>query len=153
MRTVRDEEGTRYLLVKRSSSASLVRNPETGETRYLENDRLTAEDDVSDLETIAAAVDEPVRGLLVGVHDEETLGLLIDLSGEGPMAAKTLLDRYDFCESDLHGRLLECQAAGLLEEADVCGERGYRVTEECERGLEVLLTGGGDDSSDERPGQ
>lgn len=149
MRTVRDEEGTRYLLLKRSSSASLVRNPETGETRYLENDRLTPEDDVSDLETIAAAVNEPVRRLLVGVHDEETLGLLVDLSERGPTAARTLLDRYDFCESDLHGRILECQAVGLLEEADVYGERGYRVTEDCRRGLEVLVPDDAEDSSDE----
>ncbi|MHC3438757.1 DUF7346 family protein [Natrialbaceae archaeon A-gly3] len=149
MRTVRDEEGTRYLLLKRSSSASLVRNPVTGETRYLENERLTAEDDVSDLETIAAAVDDPVRRLLVSVHDEETLGLLIDLSERGPTAARTLLDRYDFCESDLHGRLAECVAAGLLEEADVYGERGYRVTDGCRRGLEVIVPGGEGDSGDE----
>ena len=48
MRTV-DYDGDRYLLVKRSDESSLVRDPETGETAYLANDRLTPVDGESPL--------------------------------------------------------------------------------------------------------
>jgi len=36
MQTVVDAEGTHFLLVKRSSDASLVRDPETGTEQYLD---------------------------------------------------------------------------------------------------------------------
>ncbi|MEM4781040.1 MAG: hypothetical protein QXG03_05715 [Halalkalicoccus sp.] len=42
MQTVEDAEGTRYLLLKRSGESSLVRDPDTGEERYLRNDTLSA---------------------------------------------------------------------------------------------------------------
>jgi len=34
MRSVRDESGTHYLLLKRSGDSSRVRDPETGEEQY-----------------------------------------------------------------------------------------------------------------------
>ena len=43
MRIVRDEEGDRYLLVKRSAESRLVRDPETGAERYLPTADLTVE--------------------------------------------------------------------------------------------------------------
>jgi len=52
---------------------------------------------------------------------------------------RSLLDAYDFCESDLHGRFAVLSAAGLLEETDVAGERGYRITE-CETALDAIRT-------------
>lgn len=138
MDTVRDRDGNRYLLLKRSSSASLVRDPETGDERYVRNDRLERVDGASALETAADGVDDAVVRLVRAVHDDETLGLLIELADGGPVAVRTLLERYDLCESDLHGRITECRAAGLLEEADVAGERGYRVTDDCVRALGVI---------------
>ncbi|WP_226040995.1 hypothetical protein [Natrinema sp. DC36] len=140
MNTIEDDTGKRYLLLKRSDSASLVRDPETGNECYIQNDRLEAVGDESALETAARSVSDPVLTLLTAVHDEETLGLLVELSERGPLSVRTLLDAYDFCESDLHGRLTVLTAAGLLEETDVAGERGYRITETCETALEAIRT-------------
>ncbi|EMA34088.1 DUF7346 family protein [Halobiforma nitratireducens] len=152
MKTVRDDRGNRYLLLKRSESASLVRDPETGDECYVRNDRLEFVDR-SGLETAAATVDEPVRTLLGNVHDEETLGLLIELADRGPLGIRTLLDSYDLCESDLHGRLTVLTAAGLLEETElehgVATERGYRVTDDCRRALETIRPARDDADQDE----
>ncbi|SEW00930.1 DUF7346 family protein [Natrinema salifodinae] len=137
MKTVEDDTGRRYLLLKRSDTASLVRDPTNGNECYVQNDRLEDVDE-SPLETAARSVDDPVLTLLTNVHDEETLGLVVELAERGPLGVRTLLDAYDICESDLHGRLTVLSAAGLIEETDVAGERGYRVTEDCERALAVL---------------
>lgn len=146
MKTVRDDDGTRYLLLKRSTEASLVRDPTTGNECYVRNDRLEHVDDATGLETAASGVDPAIRRLLRGVHDDETLGFLLELADRGPTDVRTVLDRYDFCESDLHGRLAELAAAGLLEETTLGGERGYRVTDDCVRALSAIrdLTPGDD---------
>ncbi len=149
MKTVRDDDGTRYLLLKRSTSASLVRDPKTGNECYIRNDRLEAAEDESALETAARAVGEPVRTLLSNVHDERTLGLLVELDERGPLPVRTLMTAYDFCESDLHGRLAVLSAADLLKEVDVAGGRGYGLTETALEALEVVRTSG---SADRDPG-
>lgn len=137
MRTVEDDTGKRYLLCKRSDDSSLVRDPETGEERHVRNDRLEPVDE-RPLETAARAVPPPVRTLLTSVHDEATLGLLLELDERGPLAVRSILATFDFCESDLHGRLAVLTAADLLEETAVAGERGYRPTETCERALDLI---------------
>ena len=129
MRTVRDADGTAYLLLKRSSESSRIRDPETGEERYVPNAELELVDEASPLSTAAGAVDEPVRRLIRAVHDDETLGLLVELVDRGPLAAVTVLDAYDLCESDLHGRLTELQVAGLVDATEVDGRRGYAATD------------------------
>jgi hypothetical protein len=86
-------------------------------------------DDTSLLSTAAGAVDEPVRRTIRAVHDDETLGLLVELVDRGPLAAITVLDAYDLCESDLHGRLTELQIAGLVDTTEVDGRRGYAATD------------------------
>ncbi|WP_265110505.1 DUF7346 family protein [Halosolutus halophilus] len=146
MKTVRDDTGKRYLLLKESDSASLVRDPETGNECYVQNDRLESIDE-SALETAARTVSTPVRTLLTNVHDDETLGLLVELDERGPLGIRTLLDGYDFCESDLHGRLTVLSAAGLLAETDVAGERGYELTEKCERALDAIRTADAGDAT------
>jgi hypothetical protein len=128
MRTVRDDEGETYLLVKRSAESSLVRDPQTGSERYLPNDEVTVDDEAAALVTAAGAVPASVRRVLTATPDERSLGLLVELVDRGPLAVRTLLDSYDLCESDLHGLLAECRAAGLIEEARVAGERGYDAT-------------------------
>ena len=138
MRTVRDEEGRRYLLLKESSESSLVRNPATGAEQYLSNDRLDQVDE-SPLSTVARAVPEPTRRILSAVHDDRSLGLLLELDHQ-PQSVRSLLDATDLCESDLLGLLSEFRAAGLLVEADVAGERGYRTTETASEGLTRLRT-------------
>lgn len=129
MQTVSDTDGTRYLLVKRSDDASLVRDPETGAQRYIDNDDLEAVDGESPLVTAASAIDAPVRRLLTATHNDRSLGLIIELVDRGPCSTLDLLDSYDLCESDLHGLLAEFQAAGLIEEATSHGRRGYDATE------------------------
>ncbi|MFC4248800.1 hypothetical protein ACFOZ7_18030 [Natribaculum luteum] len=145
MKTVRDDDGRQYLLLKRSSNASLVRDPSTGNECYISNDRLEPVDECSPLEMAATGIDESLRKLVRGVHDDRTLGFLLELDDRGPTSVRVLADRYDFCESDLHGRLAELTAAGLIEEADVAGERGYRVTDDCRMALEVVRNATRDD--------
>lgn len=138
MRTVRDESGKRYLLLKRSREASLVRDPESGEHRYLDNARIEPADGEPPLVTAARAVPDPVRRVLTAVRDERTLGLLTEVDERGPIGVRELLDLDDRCESDLHGVLAELTAAGLIEEVRVVGERGYDVTETGEEALDQL---------------
>ena len=71
-----------------------------------------------------------------GPHDDRALALLGEIDADGPFAVRTLLSRYDLCESDLHGLCAELRAAGLLAEAEVAGERGYRTTERARQALE-----------------
>ena len=140
MRTVRDESGTLYLLVKESSDACKVRNPETGEESYRDRDDLEPADGESPLATAARAVPEPARRVLTATPDERALGLLVELRERGPHSVRHLLDATDLCESDLLGILTEFRAAGLVEEASVLGERGYATTDEADEGL-ASLTG------------
>ncbi|WP_423744885.1 hypothetical protein V5735_02305 (plasmid) [Haladaptatus sp. SPP-AMP-3] len=139
MRTVRDESGRRYLLVKRSSDSSLVRDPRTGEERYVENDRLDAADGESPLETSARRISPPVRRILTAVPNDRSIGLLIEFYDRGPLPARSLVSAYDLCESDLHGLLAEFRAAGLIEERTVAGERGYGLTDTAQDGLASLV--------------
>ncbi|UIP00832.1 hypothetical protein Hbl1158_05605 [Halobaculum sp. CBA1158] len=129
MQSVRDADGTRYLLVKRSSESSLVRDPATGEERHLPNDRLQTEGE-SPLSAAATGVSNDVRRAVLACRDERALGLLVEFVDRGPLSVRTLLDSYDLCESDLHGVLAEFRAAGLLAETTVAGERGYEPTDE-----------------------
>ena len=135
MRTVRDDEGRRYHLLQESTDSSLVRDVDTGETRYLENDRLELESGESPLETAAHSVPEPARRVLTAVRDERSLGLLVELVDRGPLPVRTLLSAYDYCESDLHALLVEFQYAGLVEERTIGGERGYGATTVAIEGL------------------
>lgn len=138
MRTVRDESGKRYLLLKSSGEASLVRDPETGAQQYLPNDTLSPAGGEPPLATAARAVPTDVRRLLTAVHDERSLGLLVELDARGPVAVRDLLDETDLCESDLHGVLGELRAAGLVVERGADGRRGYDVTEAAADALDAV---------------
>ena len=140
MQTVRDDEGRVYLLLKRSSDSSKVRDPGTGEERYLPNDDLAHVSGESPLEAGARAVPDPVRTVVGAAGNDRALGLLVELAARGPLSARQLLDDYDMCESDLHGTLVEFRLAGLVEEADVFGERGYELTDEAREAV-AFLTG------------
>jgi len=140
MRTVRDDEGERYLLVKRSSDSSLVRDPDTGSEHYLPNADLTVDDGASTLETAAGAVPASVRRVLTATPNDRALGLLVELVDRGPLGARALVDTYDLCESDLHGLLAEFRAAGLVAETRVAGERGYEATETTDDAVARLRT-------------
>jgi len=136
-RTVEDEAGNRYLLLKQSGDSSLVRDPATGERTHLPTETLEPAGE-SALETILSPVPGSVVDLLSAVHDERALAVLLELDAEGPIAVRTLLGSYDFCESDLHGLLAELQAAGLIGEHSVAGERGYDTTEKANDALAVV---------------
>ncbi|EJN60478.1 DUF7346 family protein [Halogranum rubrum] len=129
MRTVRDDAGNRFVLVKQSSESSRVRDPETGEERYVDNSELSLVEGESPLVTAAAGVPASVRRVLTAVPNERALGLLFELVDRGPVPVVDLLGAYDLCESDLHGLLTEFRAAGLVEETTVFGERGYGATD------------------------
>jgi len=129
LRIVEDDEGTEYVLLKESAESSLVRDPETGERRHLPTESLDYVADLGPLEAAARRLSDPPPELLRTVPDDRTRGLLVELEGNGPTAARTLLGSYGLCESDLHGTLAELQAGGLIAETTVAGERGYEVTD------------------------
>jgi len=85
-----------------------------------------------------ADIPDAVVRLIGAVPDERTLALLFELDAEGPLAVRTLLARTTLCESDLHGRLAELQAGGLIEERRIAGERGYATTETASEALAAL---------------
>jgi hypothetical protein len=128
MQTVRDDAGRQYLLLKESAEACLVRDPETGEERYIENGALTRTGQ-SPLVTAAERLPAETRRELASAPGERGLGVIAELDRRGPLAVRTLLADYDVCESDLHGLLGELRAAGATEETSVAGERGYTLTE------------------------
>ncbi len=128
MQTVRDDAGRRYLLLKRSAEACLVRDPDTDERRYIETERLTPIGQ-SPLVTAAEHISTETRRRLAVGPDERGVGLVSELDRRGPLAVRTLLVEYDVCESDLHGMLGELRAAGVVKETSVAGERGYRLTD------------------------
>ena len=132
MQPVRDGDGTRYLLVKRSSDSSLVRDPATGEERYVPTDELES-DGESPLSAAAGGLPDELRRAVLACRDERALGLLVEFADRGALSVRTLLDSYELCESDLHGLLAEFRAAGLLAETTVAGERGYETTDEALR--------------------
>ena len=136
MRTV-EHEGRRYLLVKQSAESSLVRDPTTGEERYLPTDELSVTGE-SPLEVAAASVPEAPRRVLTAVRDERSLGVLVELEERGPLSVREVLGAYDLCESDLHGVVGELRAAGLVTETEVDGERGYGTTALASEGLASL---------------
>jgi len=138
MRTVRDEAGREYLLVKRAADSSLVRDPATGDERYVRTDRLEVIDREPPLSTAATAVPEPVRTLCRATHDDRSLGLVVEVVDRGPLAVAELLDAYELCESDLHGLLGELCAAGLLDETRTGGRRGYAATPTAREAVERL---------------
>ena len=135
---VRDGDGNRYLLLKRSGESSLVRDAETGERRHLPNKDLEFDEGTTATEVVLAGVPDSVRKLLTAVHDERSLALLVELDTEGPLAVRTLVSAYDFCESDLHGLLGELRAAGLVDETTVAGERGYETTAAASEAVERI---------------
>ena len=128
MRTDRDTDGDRCLLLKESDESSLVDDPESGAERYVANDDLDFVDE-SPLATAAAGIDPAVRRLVTATYDDQSLGLLVELVDSGPLATVELLDSYDLCESDLHGLLAEFRASGLVAEAETAGQRGYDPTD------------------------
>lgn len=138
MRTVRDESDTHYVLIKQSSDASLVRDPETGVEKHIPNEDIVAVDGASPLATAATAVPEAVRTVVAAVHDDQTLGLLVELDARGPLPAADLVSSTDLCESDFVGLVTELRAAGLLAETTVAGEPGYETTETAAEALDVL---------------
>lgn len=147
MRTVEAEDGRRYLLVKESNDAWLVRDPATGEERYLPADKLDDVPGDSPLAVAATGIPESVRRVVAAAHDDRSLGLLVELADRGPLPAVDIMGTYDRCESDLLGLLSEFRAAGLVREARVHDERGYDATDVTREAVRALRTTG--DDSDE----
>lgn len=141
------QPGDRYVLLKASGEAWLVRDPATGERRYLPADRLERVDEPP-LAAAAGSVPAPVRRVLTAVRDERTLGLLVTVvdrwtGGEepAPTPVRWLLDATALCESDLHGALAELEAAELItrtESEAPGGGRAYRPTETAVEAVERL---------------
>ncbi|MES3161340.1 MAG: hypothetical protein PPP55_07185 [Halorubrum sp.] len=140
MQTVRDGNGDTYLLVKRSDESSRVRDPLTGEERYVENATLESIDGESPLATASLGVPASVRQVIRAVHDDRSLGLLVELVDAGPLSVVEIM-KYDMCESDVHGRLAEFRVAGLIEEVEVGDRRGYAATDTAAAAVRLLRDG------------
>lgn len=139
MKTVRDDRGNHYLLLKESDEASLVRDPHTGNECYVGNDRLEPVEGVSTMETMARRLSKQIRSLVACVHDDDTLGLVMYLAERGPVSATTLIESTTRCESDLNGQLSTLRAAGIVEATTVGSEPGYRLTDAGATGVEALV--------------
>jgi hypothetical protein len=139
VQTVRDADGRELLRRKRSADASLVYDPETGTEQYVPNDRLEPVE-TPPLVAAARAVPGPLRRLLLAVHDERSIGLLLDIGARGGVAVRDLLAAYDLCESDLHGMLAEFRAAGLVAETETDAGRGYELTDAGRSAADALRT-------------
>lgn len=148
MEPVEDETGRRYLLQKRASGAWLVLDPETGEESYRDPDELERVADEAPLAVAAAGVPDHVRRLVLAAGSERALGLATTVVDRGPIGVRTLLAETALCESDLHGLLAELVAAGLIEEAEVAGERGYAATDDGAAAVERLRGAATDDGLD-----
>lgn len=128
-RLVRDEAGNRYILEKESGSSSRVRDPETGERMHLPTETLEPVADTTPFDGAGETLDPASVSISDGITDRRSLGLLAHLDEHGPQSVRALLGESTLCESDLHGRLTELTAAGLLTEVTIHGERGYELTE------------------------
>lgn len=138
MPTVEDPDGRRYVLLKESADASLVRDLQTGERSYKPNEDLRTVEEADVLREAARSVPRPVRHLFGGIPDERALGLVILLAEVGPTSARGLLEETTYCESDLFAVLRELEAAGLLEARGADREREYVVTDETRNALDIV---------------
>lgn len=127
MRTVEDDAGTRYVLLKESHDSSLVRDLATGERRHVPTAELRTVEGRSPIAAAAETVGEDARAALPSLP-EAALGILVEVVARDGVAVRDLLE-YDVCESDLHGLVGELRAAGLVRETTVGGERGYEPTD------------------------
>jgi hypothetical protein len=141
MRTV-SHDGHEYLLLKQSGESSLVRDPDTGEQRYLPNADLEPVEGTSPLVTAAGAVPASVRRVLAATPSDRALGLLLEIDRRGPVTPRELLEGYDLCESDILGLVGEFRAAGLVEQrepdTELGGARAYDTTDLGGEGLALL---------------
>ncbi|MEF8974993.1 MAG: hypothetical protein V5A21_02045 [Halapricum sp.] len=128
MRVVRDEEGSYYVLQDSDGETCRIREVTTA--------TLTTRP-CAELSPITAADVLGADGLAGAIGSIRALALLIELDVSGPTSARGLLDRFDVCESDLHGVTAQLRTAGLIEQTTVHGERGYRVTERASDALEL----------------
>lgn len=138
MQTVAGPDGETYVLEKRSSQSSRVRDPRTGDVTTMPNDDLDFSESDDPLEVAAEAVDADVRAVLRAAGNERALGLLLTLHRRGPTGVRVLLDDTTCCESDLLGLVTGLRASGLLEPSDTPTGEGYALTEQGERGVEKL---------------
>lgn len=136
MRTVRDDEGTAYVLLKESADSVLVRNVATGEESYIPTADIEPVSGASPLVAAARALPQGRDSPLDSIADPRALGLLVHLDANGPQPVTALLDVDTLCESDLHGATGELRAAGFVAETTVDGIRGYRVTEDGRQALD-----------------
>lgn len=152
MRTVEDDDGRRYVVLKESADSSRVLDISTGREQYVENNRLNHLAGAPALENAARGIPEEARRLITSVQGDRSLGLLVWLDASGPVQVRRLMEGSDFCESDLHGLLGEFHAAGLVEETTIEGERAYDVTDSTRETIRALKDqGGGPESHADSP--
>jgi|AntRauTorcE11898_2_1112593.scaffolds.fasta_scaffold33982_2 hypothetical protein len=130
MRVVTDGN-CHYVLQRIVDDDCHVRTLPSGETTTMPTASLSP----ADTDAALGTVDD---NLVDDVGSNAAAGLLLELVVDGPTSARGLLDRFDVCESDLHGTVAELRAAGLIEPTTVYGERGYRAIIDGSQRLESL---------------
>ena len=140
METVEDQEGQRFLRLKRSAESSLVADPTTGRRCYLPNETLTPVERAGDELPLIDSIDPDVRRLVATVRTERTLGLMRLLELTDGLPAIAVLEQTDWCESELFATVQELEAAGLLRRTEIDGREGYELSDSGQRGLAPLIT-------------
>jgi hypothetical protein len=135
---VRDGDGNRLLLRKESGDSALVYDPESGEEYHVERSTISPIESPPLEATAEAAIRNDVRRLVLAIPNQRALGLLVTLADRGPLTVRTLLAETTVCESDISGLLASLTAAGVVEESDVAGERGYAITDSTRRAIGEL---------------
>ena len=138
MTIVEDDIGRRYLVVKRSSSASLLQSLETGERAYHSNDSFESIEE----ERFDGDIPEELRTLLadnaIHFNDYRLLKVVTLLQDGNPVMIRTILAQTTLCESDLFAILRELEIAGLVEEVTIGDERARQLTPTAKAALDQL---------------
>ena len=136
---IEDRAGTSYVLLKRSTEASLVRNLETGSIQYLPTSafaRVTTDDRTADSK-VALATNFQHRIPNAAAHE-----LITMLYDTGPSSVRVLLNETTLCERDFFAVTRELVLGDVLEPTDIAGEQGYALTDEARSNITGTASAG-----------
>lgn len=132
MTIVEDDGGRRYLLIKRSSSASLLQSLDTGDQAYHPNKTFRVITDGHSGEPIPEEVLTLIGDTDIESTDDRFLEVLTVLARGEPVPIRSLLDLTTLCESDLFAILRELEVRDIVETTTIGAEPARQLTADAE---------------------